>query len=140
MPKDKKKKESAFLMGLLTQREQKSSRVNEAFEHFYDKAKKKIKLRADHHESETIFTVPPYTYGLALYDNALLCTMLKRRFVSDGFYTQRLNDNVLYLNWSPAGVDKVNKRKLRRKRKDDDDRNSAEKAATDMLKSKWDMA
>jgi len=130
-------KESSFLMSILTQQKRKYGLVNEAFEYFYDKAKNKIKLRSNHNETETIIQIPPYCYGLSLYDPITITNLIKKRFTSDGFYVSALSENILYINWSKEGLEKVNKKHRKKEKKKRKEKNSEEQKLTNMLKNKW---
>jgi len=126
-----------FLLSILTQQKRKSGRVNEAFEHFYDKTKKKIKLRSDNNEFESIMKIPPYQYGLSLYDTCEIASLIVKKLKDEGFWSKLIHSDIVYSNWSKEALEIIEKKKKKHKKKKKKKKAKNEEKITNMLKNKW---
>ena len=128
---------NTFLLSILTHQKRKSNRVNEAFEHFYDKTKRKIKLRSDNNEIESIMKIPPYQYGLSLYDATEIAKLIVSKLKKEGFWCKLIHSDIVYSNWSKEALETIEKKKKKRKKKKKKKKAKKEDEITNMLKNKW---
>jgi len=128
---------NTFLLSILTHQKRKSSRVNEAFEHFYDKTKRKIKLRSNNNEIESIMKIPPYHYGLSLYDATEIAKLIVSKLKKEGFWAKLIDSDIVYSNWSKDALEMIEKKNKKRKKKKKKNKSKKEDEITNMLKNKW---
>ena len=130
---------NTFLLSILTHQKRKNSRVNEAFEYFYDKTKRKIKLRSDNNEIENIMKIPPYQYGLSLYNANVIAKLIVEKLKKDGFWAKLIDSDIVYSNWSKEALESIEKKNKKRKKKKKKKKAKKEDEITNMLKNKWNL-
>ena len=131
------KSENVFLKHLVSLQNRRIVREVETFEYFYDLTKKKIQTRAESSQNEYLMVIPSYCTGLPIYDNKNIASRIDKQFKKDGFLSTLVKDCMIYINWSPKGlemakIDKQKKDSKRRKLKLE-----KSKKATNKLEKEW---
>ena len=138
MPRKKKDDPGdPFLMNIVYKRERQSHRQDKTFEFFYEQCKRRVSCRVDLGQSECIYIVPGYATGMPIYDPDVVAKKLYKKFTRDGFLTKLMNSNMLYLNWSQAGLEQADKALRKKKSAEARDEVSKQKKETKRLKKKW---
>jgi len=132
-------KVNSFLMHLVTMKKRQAVRLDRTFEFFNEKTTRQIKARADNGSDELVTYIPSYTTGLPIYNNIDVAEAVFNKFTKDGFYTRRVSPEAFYINWSPEGLESVNKKSDKKKKKSNKKILREQEKATKMLKKKWNV-
>jgi len=124
-------------MNIVYKRERQSHRQDKTFDHFYEQCQRRISCRDNLGQNECIYVVQAYVTGMPIFDPESITRKLFRKFKRDAFFVKLLDTNMLYLNWSQAGLEEAEKQRQKQdssKLKDDVQKSKDE---TKRLKKKW---
>jgi len=102
-------------MNIVTRRKMDNSRQLDTLEYFNEKCRRRITVRSDMGQDECIYIVPEFVTGMPIYDSTIITDQLMTNFTKSRFYCRRIDNAIIYINWSPAGLDSVKKTLPKRK-------------------------
>lgn len=126
-----------FLMNIVYKRERQSHRQDRTFEFFYEQCKRRVSCRVELNQSECIYIVPGFATGMPIFDPKIIAKKLHKKFTRDGFLAKMMDDNIIYLNWSQAGLEQADKAHRKKKSAQAHNELSKQKKETKRLKKKW---
>ena len=81
--------------------------------------------------------IPPYQYGLSLYDATVIAKLIIDKLKKEGFWAKLIDSDIVYSNWSKEALEMIEKKKKKRKKKKKKKKAKKEDEITNMLKNKW---
>jgi len=74
---------------------------------------------------------------MPIFDPKIIAKKLHRKFTRDGFLATMMDDKMIYLNWSQAGLEQADKAQRKKKSAQAHDEVSKQRKETKRLKKKW---
>lgn len=128
---------NAFLMNIVYKRERQSSRQDKTFDHFYEQCQRRISCRENLGQTECIYIVPPFATGMPIFNPQEITRKLFKKFKRDEFYVKMLETNIVYINWSQAGLEEAERQRRKKEATKSKDNVDKAKKETKRLKKKW---
>lgn len=82
------------------------SSKEEAFEIIFTKCNMRIKNMVDTNQLSTLYTIPSFIFGQPVYNVQDCIVYVQSKLSKNGFITNQILPNVLYISWDPTEIEK----------------------------------